>query len=89
MGIYLHLASQYHAWPSAARGITMLRVDDFPYLHLQTRDYQYPILFCLTLQSIHALTSTTEPLFNILRPRENGRHFADDIFKCIFLNENV
>ena len=24
-----------------------------------------------------------------LRPRQNGRHFADDIFKCIFLNENV
>ena len=26
---------------------------------------------------------------NSLRPRQNGRHFADDIFKCIFLNENV
>ena len=27
--------------------------------------------------------------FNTLRPRQNGRHFADAIFKCIFLNENV
>ena len=26
---------------------------------------------------------------NTLRPRQNGRHFADAIFKCIFLNENV
>ena len=26
---------------------------------------------------------------NTLRPRQNCRHFADDIFKCIFLNENV
>ena len=26
---------------------------------------------------------------NSLRPRQNGRHFADAIFKCIFLNENV
>ena len=26
---------------------------------------------------------------NTLRPRQNGCHFADDIFKCIFLNENV
>ena len=26
---------------------------------------------------------------NTLRPRQNRRHFADDIFKCIFLNENV
>ena len=27
--------------------------------------------------------------FNTLRPRQNGRHFADDTFKRIFLNENV
>ena len=27
--------------------------------------------------------------FNLLRPRQNRRHFADEIFKCIFLNENV
>ena len=26
---------------------------------------------------------------NTLRPRQNGRHFADDIFKGIFLIENV
>ena len=28
-------------------------------------------------------------LVNTLRPKQNGRHFADDILKCIFLNENV
>ena len=26
---------------------------------------------------------------NSLRPTQNGRHFADDVFKCIFLNKNV
>ena len=26
---------------------------------------------------------------NSLRPRQNGRLFADDTFKCIFLNENI
>ena len=26
---------------------------------------------------------------NTLKPRQNGRHFADDTFKCIFLKENV
>ena len=26
---------------------------------------------------------------NTWRPRQNRRHFADDIFRCIFLNENV
>ena len=36
--------------------------------------------------SVFCLTSSA---FNTLRPRQNGRHFPDDIFKCIFLNENV
>ena len=27
--------------------------------------------------------------FNTLRPREIGHHFADAIFKCIFVTENV
>ena len=27
--------------------------------------------------------------FNTLRPRQNGRHFADAIFNYIFLNENI
>ena len=26
---------------------------------------------------------------NTLRPRQDGRHFPDNIFKCFFLNENV
>ena len=28
-------------------------------------------------------------IVNTLRPRQNGRHFPDDIFKRIFLNQNV
>ena len=28
-------------------------------------------------------------IINTLRLRENGRLFADDIFKCIFANENI
>ena len=31
----------------------------------------------------------TNVCFNTLRPRQNRCLFADDIFKCIFLNENV
>ena len=26
---------------------------------------------------------------NTLRPRQDGRHFADDIFTCVFLNEDI
>ena len=33
--------------------------------------------------------ATSMAYLNTLRPRQNGRHFADDIFNCIFLNENV
>ena len=25
----------------------------------------------------------------MLKPEQNGRHFPDDIIKCIFLNENI
>ena len=28
-------------------------------------------------------------IINTLRPKQNGRHFADDIFKGIVMNENV
>ena len=30
-----------------------------------------------------------QPPFKTLRPRQTGRHFADDIFKWNFLNDNV
>ena len=33
-------------------------------------------------------TTTHLSRINSLRPRPNRRHFADDIFKCIFENEN-
>ena len=32
---------------------------------------------------------TPQWYINILKPRHNGRHFPDDIFKCIFVNENI
>ena len=31
----------------------------------------------------------TPVTLNILRPRQHGRHFQDDIFKCIFVKENI
>ena len=42
-------------------------------------EHRYFLLYSLSL--IYYL--------NTLRPRQNGRRFADDTFKCIFLNENV
>ena len=38
----------------------------------------------------HTLWNTYSVLpINTLRPRRNEQHFADDIFKRIFFNENV
>ena len=34
------------------------------------------------------IDDSVSSVFNSLRPRQNGRHFTDNIFKCIFLNEN-
>ena len=34
-------------------------------------------------------TGPWTPLVNTLRPRQNGRHFTDDTFKRISLNENI
>ena len=44
---------------------------------------------CRSLIDSSAVTCSSELFFNTLRPRQHGRHFADDTFKCIFLNENV
>ena len=41
-------------------------------------------------EDLHAISYVRrQPHVNTLRPRQNGRHFADDIFKRIFMNENV
>ena len=54
------------------------------------RPLPYPIIHVKSLQ----LTQKSGiiyryPIFNTLRLRQNGWHFPDDIFKCIFLNKNV
>ena len=35
------------------------------------------------------VTAAFAPWLNTLRPRQNGRRFVDDTFKCISLKENV
>ena len=42
-----------------------------------------------TLGSIRCGEAVNLRVFNSLRPRQNRRHFADDVFKCNFMNENV
>ena len=38
---------------------------------------------------MHCDKKPSRPGVNSLKPRQNGRLFPDDIFKCIFVNDNV
>ena len=62
------------------------------------RPWETPRFWCIgsarQIPSCHMRLSTliylnVLSMFNTLRPRQNGRHFPDDIFKWIFLNKNV
>ena len=47
------------------------------------------LIFCVIGESADVSMHPKWSPVNTLGPRENGRHSADDIFKCILLNENV
>ena len=44
---------------------------------------------CWNPSSSNTRTTLLCLIINTLRPRQNGRHLADDVFKSIFFNENV
>ena len=67
---------------------------EYPILNLQKER----VSECKPLKDTHTfpnLSSTAEnskpviQILNTLRPRQNGRHFPNDTFKWIFLNENL
>ena len=51
--------------------------------------FPYFSAWCMASQDVHRKTRFVKVLFNTLRPRQDGCYFADDVLKCIFLNENV
>ena len=53
-------------------------IDEFPVDSLQE-----------AMRRRHIAWGYLPSILNTLRLRQNGSHFADNIFKCIFLNENV
>ena len=52
-------------------------------------DIAYWYYKCTGRIEVSFATHKNTPYLNTLRPRQNGRHFADDTFKHIFLNQNV
>ena len=57
--------------------------------YLRRHRAHYDVTVMNILNNMCSLISHISQIFNILRPRQNGRPFADDIFKYIFLNENL
>ena len=53
------------------------------------QDISMPSPMARSLAVVVLSMQTLEHLLNTLRPRQNGCHFTDNIFQCIFLNENV
>ena len=56
--------------------------------------WNYPITHCTSCVRLETAASNVnfppcDPKVNTLRPTQNGRHFPNDIFKSVFLNENV
>ena len=53
------------------------------------RDHYWRLDFHLLISQHSTVSNENRHLSNTLRPRQNGRHFADDTFNRIFVNENV
>ena len=62
-------------------------LDTFYSIRMNRPNNQMDISQCSLCAYFATYSSTT--IINTLGPRQNGRHFADDMFKCIFLNENI
>ena len=60
-------------------------------IHFESLDIRYPLLVHVRncIPTWRQDTITLVQYLNTLRPKQNGRRFADDTFKRIFLNENV
>ena len=63
----------------------------FPKYSQQMSQTPVKVIYIRHLFEVHSLTWVLPfgVCFNTFKPKQNGRHFTDDILKYIFLNENV
>ena len=70
-----------------------LDIDDYELRYFEVTSKYISISYHFSALRWRMLLSLTlledKDPFITLKPRQNGRHFADDIFKCILVNENV
>ena len=85
--ILLHIALRVWNISTSIHGITDIQLITF--LKISANFITSQILYNVMDQMLSTNHAIKFCLFNTLRPRQDGHHFVDDIFKCIFLNENV
>ena len=63
--------------------------ENYIYAHIHTYMYYSHSVWARFVRALFCCCYDISSLsLDILGPRQNGRHFADDIFKCILLNES-
>ena len=98
--ISMCLSTNWHHWYDTCIHVFVFVMESL-LCHVGDKNYTKSLITCKTI--INLIVSTT-PVYdmtllgrcksicryvNTLRPRRNEQHFADDIFKRIFFNENV
>ena len=89
----MHLKMSSGNWQPFCLGLNVLSVVYvFPSTHPHSKKVNSQTIHCLNQWWSNSQTHIRiirPQCVNTLRLRKNGRHFADDTFKHIFLNENV
>ena len=76
--------------PSPKISVNITKLGHFDHLQFQVhRNDDIAVLVSPTQGTTHDVESSTPDDLNSSPPRQNGCHFADDIFKCIFVNGNI
>ena len=68
--------------------LTYMYTQWYTHILIDNGQLKYPWQRILTLLE-QAMGRRAGRCINTLRPRQHGCHFPDDIFRCVFLNENV
>ena len=73
-------------WQNGCRQVCLFVFFNFQFVSFMSQYFQ---MHFLELEWHRRIPILITYLLNTLRPRRNEQHFADDIFKRIFFNENV
>ena len=74
------------------RGVETIHFAQFWWASVTTKTSAFGLGFCLLSPTGHVFHTARENMiksYNSFPPGQNGCHFADDIFRCIFVSEKI